>query len=535
MQTVLLPAGWERHMAPAATLLDGLGTPWVWWGAAVLLLFAGCLLLVSRPRLSVSLAVAGGLALGIASNGLVDDAYIQFRYATNLADGHGAVFNPGERVEGVSGGSWVAALALARTVTGADTARAGRLLSLVFAAAAILAAASCGRMLAGARGAATAALLWASLPTPALYAATGLETAAFTLALWGMGGAVAGKRPRTAGAFAALAATLRPEGIVLLVGALPFWRRLGRAGRALLASGLAASALIAGARYLYYGLPVPRSAVVKGITAAAGIPAGLAYLGQVAFEWWPLLLILPWIAYNTRRLLPFLAPAMLWAVLVTLRGGDWMPGGRYLLPLAILLIGSAAAAAGDSAATASPSFAHRVARSAVFISIAWGLLLLAPLERPSALPLGRSWRAMAEHRVQSRWWEALGAWLKSVAPPGVRLASGPIGAVPYASRLPTFDMYGLCSKVTHTRDGDAGHRLWGLSEAVETGSDAVYPGQGVPQGEDWDAVLEAARLQIRDVPDFERRFRPLGLDHSAEYHLDILRDVIWIGPGAVRP
>src|SRR6267142_102883 len=370
MQTVLLPAGWERHMAPAATLLDGLGTPWVWWGAAVLLLFAGCLLLLSRPRLSVSLAVAGGLALGIASNGLVDDAYIQFRYATNLADGHGAVFNPGERVEGVSGGSWVAALALARTVTGADTARAGRLLSLVLAAAAILAAASCGRMLAGARGAATATLL--------------------------------------------------PEGIVLLVGALPFWRRLGRAGRALLASGLAASALVAGARYLYYGLPVPRSAVVIGLTSAAGLPAGLAYLEQVAFEWWPLLLILPWIAYNTRRLLPFLAPAMLWAVLVTLRGGDWMPGGRYLLPLAILLIGSAAAAAGDSAATASPSFAHRVARSAVFISIAWGLLLLAPLERPSALPLGRSWRAMAEHRVQSRWWEALGAWLKSVAPPAVR-------------------------------------------------------------------------------------------------------------------
>src|SRR2546422_763411 len=194
MQTVLLPAGWERHMAPAATLLDGLGPPWVFWVAAVLLLLAGCLLLVSRPRLSVALAVAGGLALGIASNGLVDDAYIQFRYATNLADGHGPVFNAGERVEGASGGTWVAALALVRAVTGADTARAGRLLSLVVAAAAILAAASCGRMIAGARGAATAALVWAALPTPALYAATGLETAAFALALWGLGAAVTGER-----------------------------------------------------------------------------------------------------------------------------------------------------------------------------------------------------------------------------------------------------------------------------------------------------------------------------------------------------
>src|SRR5436309_9255968 len=264
MQTVLLPAGWERHMAPAATLLDGLGSPMAWWATAVLLLLAGCLLLSSRPRLCVALAVAGGLALGITSNGLVDDAYIQFRYATNLADGHGPVFNPGERVEGASGGSWIAALALARLVTGADAARAGRLLSLLFTVGAVFAAAACGRVIAGARGAAAAALVWAALPTAALYAATGLEAAAFALAPWGLGAAVAGGRSRPAGAFAALAATLRPEGMVLAVGALPFRWRLGRAGRAALACGLAASALIAGARYLYYGLPVPRSAVVKG-------------------------------------------------------------------------------------------------------------------------------------------------------------------------------------------------------------------------------------------------------------------------------
>jgi hypothetical protein len=142
---------------------------------------------------------------------------------------------------------------------------------------------------------------------------------------------------------------------------------------------------------------------------------------------------------------------------------------------------------------------------------------------------------MAEHRVQSRWWEALGAWLKDVAPPGVRLSAGPVGALPYASRLRTFDMYGLCSKVEHTRDGDPGHRLWGLVEAVEAGTDAVYPGQGVPQGDDWAAVLKAARTQVEDVPDFETRYKPLGIEHAAEYHLDILRDMIWIGTGAGRP
>nr|MBC8422663.1 hypothetical protein [bacterium] len=29
-----------------------------------------------------------------------EDAFISFRYAANLLDGHGLVFNPGERVEG---------------------------------------------------------------------------------------------------------------------------------------------------------------------------------------------------------------------------------------------------------------------------------------------------------------------------------------------------------------------------------------------------------------------------------------------------
>ena len=38
---------------------------------------------------------------------LTDDAYISFRYAANLVDGHGLVFNPGfERVEGYTNFLW---------------------------------------------------------------------------------------------------------------------------------------------------------------------------------------------------------------------------------------------------------------------------------------------------------------------------------------------------------------------------------------------------------------------------------------------
>ena len=38
---------------------------------------------------------------------LTDDAFISFRYAQNLLDGHGLVFNPGELVEGYSNLLWV--------------------------------------------------------------------------------------------------------------------------------------------------------------------------------------------------------------------------------------------------------------------------------------------------------------------------------------------------------------------------------------------------------------------------------------------
>ncbi len=41
----------------------------------------------------------------------VDDAYISFRYAQNLAHGHGLVFNPGERVEGYTNFLWTVLLA----------------------------------------------------------------------------------------------------------------------------------------------------------------------------------------------------------------------------------------------------------------------------------------------------------------------------------------------------------------------------------------------------------------------------------------
>src|SRR5690606_452754 len=62
---------------------------------------------LAMPRLTIlSWLLAGlaalcfGLLRAIELRWVCDDAFISFRYAQNLIDGHGLVFNAGERVEG---------------------------------------------------------------------------------------------------------------------------------------------------------------------------------------------------------------------------------------------------------------------------------------------------------------------------------------------------------------------------------------------------------------------------------------------------
>src|SRR4051794_35154349 len=67
--------------------------------------------LPARDRIAPQLAALIPLAIATVhlyqiGPQMVDDAYISFRYARNLADGFGLVFNPGEQVEGFSNLLW---------------------------------------------------------------------------------------------------------------------------------------------------------------------------------------------------------------------------------------------------------------------------------------------------------------------------------------------------------------------------------------------------------------------------------------------
>ncbi len=512
---LLVPPGWVAAHAPVANAFAVLGSPLLWWAAAAVLLATALVLARRAPRWSLVLATLATLALGVSTNGLVDDAYIQFRYAANLASDKGMVFNPGERIEGASGGIWIAALAVGPLV-GVDAGIWGRVLSLLLTALATAAAGVAVARIAGVRAGANAAILWASLPTTALYAATGLETSAYSLALW-LAVASAGRDSRRGWLAGAGVSLLRPEGMVLGAATLPWIARMRRPLRTVVVGALAGAAAIAAARLLYFGAALPRSVTVKGFTAAAGMADGLAYLGRGTLEWWPLLLAGPVLWRYRRRLLPLLVGVGMWTALVAARGGDWMPGSRYLIPLLVLLAAVVAARTTDTV---------RWRVSAVLA--AWGSFLLMPLPDPALVAPGRLWRAMETHRVQSAWWEGLGGYLRHVVPPDTTLATGPSGALPYASRLPAFDMYGLCSEVSQlSPTGQTGHRLWGLGAAAGR-ADVIYTGQMLPQDGNVRALLLAAEAQVAGVDRFRERYRPVALFHRPERHLDIVADVVWV-------
>lgn len=182
--------------------------------------------------LAASLPRTGFLSLGLflIACGLVvlqayffnwklDDAYITFSYARNWVEGHGIVFNVGERVEGYTCFLWVALSALG-LLLGASIEAWSTVLGVAFALGTLAATAGLARELLPPQyrlASVGAALLLALWPPLAWWAASGMETTLFTFlvtaAFWAHV-RTEGRSPWV-GVIAALAALTRPEGWLL--------------------------------------------------------------------------------------------------------------------------------------------------------------------------------------------------------------------------------------------------------------------------------------------------------------------------------
>jgi arabinofuranosyltransferase len=271
----------------------------------------------------------------------IDDAYITLRYARNLFEGHGLVFNVGERVEGFSNFTWLSVLAAAGW-SGLSMPMAMKVLSFLSGLVTLFLTARVGQRFFG-QGLAGAlpALLLASSSFFALWAVDGLETVFYTMLLTILL-ALLCTGPHSAitiGLVAGVAAISRPEaplfaGIAVVAAlVLRGWREALKVGVIVV--------LFAGSyelfRLVYFHAPVSNAAYLKLNPGWSAVKQGFHYL--VSFDvdsaLWPLPIAIVGLLAIRRQ--PILAiPAAFIAVqlfFIGLSGGDFMYGYRFLVPI----------------------------------------------------------------------------------------------------------------------------------------------------------------------------------------------------------
>lgn len=295
-----------------------------------------------------------------------DDAFISYRYAKHLVEGQGLVFNPGERVEGITNPLFTLLLA-GMMAAGLEPRFASMALGAVayVVVAATLAWWSYRKRPTTGPWLPLGAFLWLAQDDLHVWGTGGLETTVFAaLALGGMACLSVWQRLRGAvlgGVLLALACLTRPDGILFAaVGvAAPFLLRsdASRSGpRQALSQTVAVATpvlvLCTGLlafKLLYYGRILPTAFYAKSATDAY-YTQGLMYVALYGAKHWAMslsLVALPIVAWWTGRgrllwlrrdALLALAAFALFTAYVAHSGGDFMFARRLVPALPFLFV-----------------------------------------------------------------------------------------------------------------------------------------------------------------------------------------------------
>jgi hypothetical protein len=387
---------------------------------------------------------------------VTDDAYISVRYADNLANGYGFVFNPhGPPVEGFSNPLLVGVEAVGHLV-GLTTITAARALGLVSGVALLVVIALFAPRVIGRASSNIALALVAAYPPLAFWAVGGLETLPAALVVTAGVLLLAAEptrgRAATAGAVLALLPWLRPEGLVVAVVAAAavelrciYVRASRREGlvRLGLAAGIpiASQILLELERLAAYGHLLPNSALYK-----AGKGDTFGVLGAFAAQTWPMIVLAAIGALLSRGRTRVLAvPPFVYALgaLATLNQVNRF--SRFLLPawpLLALLAGVAIAAACRRV----PRARVPIAAGATGALVAVGLLLL-PGKLSEATGVAKRYTE-CEQRARTK---AI-RWLQRHTPPTTAYSASDVGLMASRSGTRTVvDQLGLNEPYIQTR------------------------------------------------------------------------------------
>ncbi len=380
---------------------------------------------------------------------LIDDSYIFLRYARNIAEGHGAVFNVSERVEGFSSPLWTFMLGIAGVAV-PDFETLAYALGICCGGGAITLLLH-GLYKTGRVGGWDLAVLGvglASSPVIFFWSASGMETALFLLLVTASLMSILEDRRTTAlsirtGVLLVLATLTRPEGVLLAAYAGAFFICERRSIRVLIGYA-AVMAVMLMLRYLYYGAWVPNTYHAKvtfelarrlndgGYYILPAVRANILLLAAVF-----MVLVVAW-KQRVHRQVPiaFLGGwIVLWGSYVLYVGGDNFAMFRFLLPTV----------------------------PAWFLLLAWGWsairLRLAPVTKCAYLVVLVAAFGVSNvltYRQQAsgyygdvklaRSWAKVGQWLEQNTPPDTVVATIVPGAFGYFSRRPLIDMLGLTDR-----------------------------------------------------------------------------------------
>ncbi len=430
--------------------------------------------------------IAGALALGLVLFALreqqlagvagfpLDDSWIHFQFARNLAEGQGFSYNPGVPVAGSTAPLWTLLLAALFAVGGNHPLLA----KVVGTAAALGAALVAARLALAWTGDRAAGLLTGALTAlsgPLLWGAlSGMEVS--LAALLATAGTLAHTRGRdlAAATLLALAVLARPESVLLLglvwtAGPITVRRSVLFAGcPAALVGPWVAFNLATG------GTPLPATAAAKIEGGLAGFLLGAREPLMTTLVTRPWDFAVEWVLWlgGVNALLPLLLPPGLWllwrrggrrlalpagllalqplamALLATYRGPAFQEGryAMHLLPMALAVIALPVAALVGKGVDA-----PRLARLRRPIMV--GLVVAALMALwPAATRYG--WAVQNIETMQAR----LGRWVDANTPLHARLALNDVGAIGYLSRREVVDVMGLMTPaiIPYRRDGEDG-------------------------------------------------------------------------------
>jgi len=439
-------------------------------------------------------------------NDSLDDPYITYRYAHNMARGYGLVWNVGEPpVEGYTTFFW-AVLHAPFLKAGVSPLLVSRVVSLLSGALMLLVLFSpLNRAVRSPLWRTTLALLLIFFPAMQFFGQSGMETLFFAMLafvgtiFWLNSREAPYSRASLAAASAlyGLAVLTRPEGlflfgIVLLMELAPLLPGRPETDRLAVRARLP---LYVGPflvcwlphflwAYHYYGYPVPNTVYAKysGGSKLRNLPLGIQYVGK-AFS---VYLVVPFsllvglllsgmsgekpAGSEDRRWQTVVWPMLLITAVYTLymlwMGGDdtaAFPSSRLFVPIVPLLwLGLAAAC--ETALERAPEQKRRIAAVTVLgLCLFCSLSDALPLLKRSGIEISQGPRGVVKRviaylpNIGAQWAGPRSEWIDQTTKPDAWIAVPWAGRVPYYTDRPTIDMLGLSDvHIAHTQTNQMG-------------------------------------------------------------------------------